>query len=330
MKSSRFKWRCSLLQPRAVLNHVVWLFLCLGSWALLSPPQLSADQLVPPATPARPPSDQLIEDEIQKGLAAFGTLDYENALAIFQVILARPELAPATRARLKLFAGALNVLLNEKEKAIHSFEDAFRINPDISLPEPFLIPKIEKEFSKTQQEFYQQAKLSDLDAPKILFTPLSGKVLAGKRLDIQAVISDNIKVSDARVYYKRSEDINYFFTSMHLLMNNEYLASIPSLNVTGEEIAYYLEATDLAGNITHSGTPSTPHRVLVEKVKLPWYRSWIPWVLLTTAAGTSTALYYSLKNDPNFLKDQGPVPPVLVGMTSMTTRTEVCDDALRE
>jgi hypothetical protein len=66
----------------------------------------------------------------------------------------------------------------------------------------------------------------------------------GEPLLISAEITDNIEVTDASLFYRKSGETEYTEVAMTNTFDNEWTAEIPSSVVTTAGIEYYIFATD--------------------------------------------------------------------------------------
>ncbi|MEM3445382.1 MAG: S8 family serine peptidase [Thermoplasmata archaeon] len=83
--------------------------------------------------------------------------------------------------------------------------------------------------------------------PEIEHTPITSW-LAGRSIKIDAVITDNKGVKEARVYYKKTSEPTYTSILMSNVSSN-YTATIPASAVTLEGLSYYIEAKDICNNL---------------------------------------------------------------------------------
>ena len=86
--------------------------------------------------------------------------------------------------------------------------------------------------------------------------------VAARSLRLTAQVTDNASVADVRLYYREAGAVAYTQLPMVRVSGNEWSASIPSSAVMAPGVEYYLTASD-GRNEVHSGTPLSPHTVVV-------------------------------------------------------------------
>jgi len=105
--------------------------------------------------------------------------------------------------------------------------------------------------------------LPDNITPTIIHSPIIS-ALEGDNITVSAIITDNVAVSSATLYYKIKGATSYYSTAMSNNGSN-YSAVIPSSFVTTAGVEYYISAQDTASNIAFSPAtaPDIPHSVTV-------------------------------------------------------------------
>lgn len=125
---------------------------------------------------------------------------------------------------------------------------------------------------------------SDLTGPLIQHRTNIRSVPSGRRLTIEATITDNVAVKGASIFYRFMGTREYFSRSMDSLGNHLYSAIIPSQYVQEPGLEYYIEASDEAGNTTvFRGFEFSPLTIVVASESSsgkPWYKKWWVWTIV--------------------------------------------------
>lgn len=99
--------------------------------------------------------------------------------------------------------------------------------------------------------------------PVLTHSPVTN-VKAGSQITISAKITDNIAVTEAKLYYRTGEGE---FKEKEMVEGDAtaglYVAVIPASAVTKAGVSYYIEAKDADGNMAHSGTAQLPNVIVV-------------------------------------------------------------------
>lgn len=90
----------------------------------------------------------------------------------------------------------------------------------------------------------------------------------GKKIEITATITDNIIITNAILYYRKTGSTDYSKTTMSS-EGYEYSANIPASGITTNGIEYYIWATDGINNATHPSEDliNNPHKISVYEEK---------------------------------------------------------------
>ena len=290
-----------------------------GGWSPIVTILLFAPSLwgAPPLVPSSRGGERERAERLAEGIAFYRDLEYERALASFREVLARPGLSRRERAETLVAIGAIEVVLDEGEGAMKAFLDAFEADPDIRLFPPFQeAPKIRERFVAAQKRFQEEIGRSDQESPRIFFTPLSARIRGNEPLRVEATVVDNVKVEEVRFAFRRSGDFSFSSIRMTALSEDRYLASVPSFMVTGKALEYYLEARDIAGNLTLDGNETHPYVVEVVAPRTPWYRSGFAWIAAAGTAASIFALYLVVRQDPDVLALDGTIETTIGEVTT--------------
>jgi hypothetical protein len=101
----------------------------------------------------------------------------------------------------------------------------------------------------------------DTIEPTITHTPKDSGT-AGELLSITAVITDNIDVIDASLFYRIGSETEYTEVAMTNTVDYEWTADIPASDMTTEGIEYYIFATDGVNDVTEP--PGNPYSINVK------------------------------------------------------------------
>ncbi|RMD97689.1 MAG: hypothetical protein D6812_14795 [Deltaproteobacteria bacterium] len=264
------------------------------------------------AQDARSAEDHLLAE----GISFYRELEYERALSSFRRLLDGAVLSRTERARVLVAIGATHVVLEEEDAAMSAFLEAFSTDPDVRLFSPFEAPKIREGFEKARKRFEEEIQRSDQESPRIFFTPLAERIRGNTPLQVSATVVDNIKVVEVRFSFRRAGDLAYTTIRMTPMAGDRYVVSIPPFMVTGEALEYYLEARDVAGNVTLDGNEKHPYVVEIIPPKTPWYRQGFTWIAAAGTAASILALYLVVRQDPDVLALDGTIEGTIGTVTT--------------
>ncbi|RME44200.1 MAG: hypothetical protein D6795_18265 [Deltaproteobacteria bacterium] len=253
---------------------------------------------------------------LAEGISFYRELEYERALSSFRRLLDGGVLSRAERARVLVAIGATHVVLEEGEAAMAAFLEAFSADPDVRLFPPFEAPKIRERFGEARQRFEEEIRRSDQESPRIFFTPLAERITGNTSLQVSATVVDNVKVAEVRFSFRRAGDLAYSTMRMSPLSEDRYVVSVPPFMVTGEALEYYLEARDVAGNVTLDGNEEHPYVVEIVPPKTPWYRQGFTWIAAAGTAASILALYLVVRQDPDVLALDGTIEGTIGTVTT--------------
>ena len=102
----------------------------------------------------------------------------------------------------------------------------------------------------------------DTMAPDLYHSPVY-TAFTGSNLVISATVTDNLSVTNAKVFYRTVGQTEWKTAVMNKL-NDKYSAIIPADQITTEGLEYYIEATD-GINITRKGSAEDPYVITVQQ-----------------------------------------------------------------
>lgn len=224
---------------------------------------------------------------VRKGIDLYNSLDYEGARAVFTGALRISGLKTDDMRNAYLYLGFSLLAIGQREKAIEAFMGALRINPAEELDRALRSPKILDAFDDARGRLLAL----DHEPPKIVHEKIAETVEYNKAVEIQAQVTDNFRLKNARVYYRRGDEIQFDSDDLTNLGGNLWVFRIPGNAATGESIAYYIKATDEAGNAASEGSPSAPLTIFVAPSPMakPWYTQWWVWGLIVVVVAGGAA-----------------------------------------
>lgn len=107
------------------------------------------------------------------------------------------------------------------------------------------------------------APAGDTTPPTIIHAPVT-TAIEGQNVTITATITDNVGVTSATLYYRKTGETSYTSIAM-LKSGNTWTATIPASAVTPADVEYYISTTDGINTATDPATnPETlPHKITV-------------------------------------------------------------------
>ncbi|MHA2100157.1 MAG: NosD domain-containing protein, partial [Candidatus Kariarchaeaceae archaeon] len=135
----------------------------------------------------------------------------------------------------------------------------------------------------------------DTSPPTIFHIPVT-EANVNSSIEIIALVSDNVNVTDINLYYKRTGETNYTILKMNPCGSciDTYNTSIPASAVTTSTIAYYINASD-GSNWATNGTVAEPNLITINFDPINVTSS-----LPTQITHKSMELSWTENNDPDF------------------------------
>ncbi|MFY9268744.1 MAG: hypothetical protein WAO55_03225, partial [Candidatus Manganitrophaceae bacterium] len=94
--------------------------------------------------------------------------------------------------------------------------------------------------------------------PEIRHNPPGQAVSPGKPVVIEAVMTDNVAITEATLFYRLEGQADYSSINMEPIGKDRYAATIAQGEVTPPGIEYYIQALDRAGNVATRGFSFSP------------------------------------------------------------------------
>ena len=104
----------------------------------------------------------------------------------------------------------------------------------------------------------------NIGGPTITHTPIN-VANNGQTIPITAIIADDNRVAEAKLCFRKANELDYTIIPMAASSGNKYSANIPASIVTVAGLQYYISASDGTESSTHPATnPKThPHSIIV-------------------------------------------------------------------
>jgi stage II sporulation protein D len=118
-------------------------------------------------------------------------------------------------------------------------------------------------YKQILKHYYKGVTIDDVSPPVITHTPVTD-ALVNSSITITAYVTDSTGVGSVKVYYRSYGQSGFpYFINMFLTGNNYYTGIIPSNIVVPSGVEYYIEAKDVNGNTSYSGSSSQPYYITV-------------------------------------------------------------------
>jgi M6 family metalloprotease-like protein len=104
----------------------------------------------------------------------------------------------------------------------------------------------------------------DKDQPSIIYHDLIEIATDAKDLPVLAVVTDDIRVQQVRLYYRVAGSAGYTALALPETENHAYMFVIPAAAVTPLGVEYYITSNDSKGNLTSVGSATSPNFVVVQ------------------------------------------------------------------
>lgn len=282
-----------------------------------------------------PAPAKLLEPEqlVAQAEKLFGSLEYEQVLAMVQKLLADPALPVELRVRALALEGSSLAVTSDIAEAERPFRKLLRLKPDFELP-PKSPPKILAAFRKVQTEerllaeeleaSRRQRQISRLELLDAL--PVEGR--GGRPFAISLRVFDpDGSVSAVRVPYRKADEAIWQVLALQRDATGAWAGVVPS-EVTAHPVPYalqlYVETRDAKGApLLVRGGEKDPHRVAmsagsVRKVSLPRPLFFVTAGLTVAAWGTSAVLGYQLAQSKAAFETMYRNPPTPIDVLSVT------------
>lgn len=114
----------------------------------------------------------------------------------------------------------------------------------------------------------------------------------GKDIPIIATVKDNVLVKSVAAYFRERKKKQYQSLELNKYAENTFGKNIPNKEITSLGIEYYIEAKDMAGNISRFKDPANPHQVLVRLAPKKKSKKFLWWIAggAVIAGGVAAAI----------------------------------------
>lgn len=137
------------------------------------------------------------------------------------------------------------------------------LDPDVTpaVPMFYRFTVLSTEFQESEPSNVASASALDTIPPVLTHTPVTVAV-PGRQLRLEAVATDNVRVTGVRVFHRLAGSMDYTPLTMVNTLSNTWSAVLSASVVQPPGIEYYLVASDGLSQV-YSGTPLTPHTIAV-------------------------------------------------------------------
>lgn len=144
---------------------------------------------------------------------------------------------------------------------------------DFTAPEGVIkyykVRAVRTDLSESDPSTEASAAALDGTGPSLTHTPITQVSDAAPGLTVQANASDPSGMGLVKLRYKRTGEPSFVTVNMSNPSGTLYSANIPGSFITLAGVDYYVEANDVLGNQSLSGTAGAPHHVLVYECQTP-------------------------------------------------------------
>ena len=224
----------------------------------------------------------------KKALAQYEALDMESAAAslgqALELCTSASLASHPTAARTHVHLGVVYVSgLKNRELGLAEFRKALAIDAKIKITKSLINPEVQAAFAEAQAAATtpvlgtkplpfptgQESPTGTVPAEGVDYEinhPLVTEAMRDKPIAIKAQVPPGLGAAKIMLAY-RAEDGDEFLARDMIPVENAaswFRAEIPVEATQGKEVAYYIEAQNADDQaLLHSGTPETPHRIVL-------------------------------------------------------------------
>lgn len=250
---------------RAIVLSVV------ATWALLVVPALLRQ--------ARVAFAQTDNPEIERGVALYFDLEYEQAVAVLTKALAIKHLTVTELTEGHQYLALSHVALGRDDDAREAFRKLLEASPDFDLERtenPHALDLFaEVKASMPKRNFIQLTQAASPTRPR-----------PGSTITVSIAVVDQANLTDRVIVHHRSRGQKSFSTVTALpAASGRYNAAIPGAFVSGEAVEYYVVAAGADGvTLATEGSAEEPMALALEAAERskPVYATWWFWAGLGT------------------------------------------------
>jgi hypothetical protein len=223
-----------------------------------------------------------------EGIDNYGFGEFQNARQLLQKALTAQCISDQQRLQIRLFLALTYIKLNEADTAKTELRKICELDPTFNFHT--------EQYGKAAYDVLSQVRC-EANPPKITHTPIL-EAEKGNPIPIQAIITDEVGVAKATIFYKIGDVQEYSTIPMSLAGPNSYRGILVIPNIDADILFYYIRAEDKYKNVAETLQQTTnpylvplkkKHVALVErpveKPKAPisggylesdWYRKPVP------------------------------------------------------
>lgn len=230
-------------------------------------------------------SDNYFENAIK----SYDRRNYEGALEELRQALKVSGTKDKDLAEIHKYFAYVYIELEQWSKAVDEFVIALYYDPTLQIEQKYSSSKVLDAFNRAMEE--AGIKLEDGRSPVINHLPVKNAAVGGS-IEIRATITDNIRVTSTRLYYRKKNQTEFTAATMGEIGENDYSAKIPGKFVVPDGVEYFIDTVDASANRSTKGTADTPLAIRVEggglqpalaSAAVPLYKKWWIWAI---AGGT--------------------------------------------
>lgn len=256
-----------------------------AAWSLL---------IVPALLRAPQAFAQTDNPEIERGIALYSDLEYEDAIAVLQRALSQKNLTVKEMTEGYRYLALSHVALGNDDEAKGAFKKLLEANPDFDLPRTEN-PRALDLFAEVK------ASMPKRNVIQLTQTASPTRPRPGSTITVSIVVVDQGKLHDRVIVFHRSRGQKSFSSVTALPAGaGRYNAAIPGAFVSGEAVEYYVVAQADDGTVLATeGTASEPMALGIEAAEKskPIYATWWFWAGVGTVLLAGAAVGVVLMGD---------------------------------
>ncbi len=206
-----------------------------------------------------PPVAAFGASELEEGLELFDALEYDDAIPVFESVLASEALEPKDRATAAVHLGIIHLAYGDIDRAKAKFVQALELNSSITPPSgasPHIIDLFEQAQAATD--------VSATQAPKPEKRPLMSHTepepgFGRTMLEIELDPARQVAVDRLTLRYRNEGESFWFDDQATAAGPNTFQVELPGPSLEVAAVEYYLEALDVEGQtVGQIGSAATP------------------------------------------------------------------------
>lgn len=157
----------------------------------------------------------------------------------------------------------------DKKAALEQFKAALKQDPEISVPDVYRTPTLEKVMKQAKESVDTSPSRSGpdpgprRDVDEFTHEPISS-ARAGESLVVETFIPPDMSVGNVVFYYKRYDQTSWSKVELKATNATRFATEVPGYKIYTSQVAYYIEAVDPSGQVVAtSGEKKDPHSITV-------------------------------------------------------------------